>query len=317
MFKRANTNSYSLEHEINLKQKEVAAMQCDLLNSLKEKIDVLEATVDRKAKIAKRFQSDWRQSIEEIDAMALSLAVLNAENDKLKAKLAKVSAGSNSEIAENNDSNGDKDENARLKDEIARLKAEMERLKDEMERIKAGRINDKKKIKAKNIKIRQLKSVLTDLHEGAYYDHDDVGEDEEIADDDDSVGDKAILVDIDTDRDIIMSDKADKSDDDEEKDEENDNKKIKAVTANELLEASDTDPSDESFEVNDELIKAELKEKEKDKKHSEKEAAKATKKKSKAKKTKTKRKKKAKKSKKGSSKASSRSGSLVVNENEI
>lgn len=306
----------ALEARINSKQREINEMTAELLNNFKSKIAALQATLDRKEKIIKRLQSEWRTSNETNDELTLECAMLKAENDKIKAENDKLNEElSNGKAIDNKTTTTTT--NARMEELII----ENKELLIENNRLKAVKKLDRKKLKTKNLTIKQLKQALANAMEGVYNEFDD-NEAGNVGDDGgaDIVGDEAVIVDVDTDADVVMSDKADKSDEnEEEKEEEFEGDKGESAStpsAEKLLEGSDTDPDESSFEVDDELIKAELKEKEKDEKLAAKQRAKEhKKKKGKSKKTKTKRK-KSKKNKKAA-KESSKEASMDVVDDEI
>ena len=170
----------------------------------------------------------------------------------------------------------------------------------------------KKKIKEKNRRIKEYRTIVTDRVEAGYED----GDAEEMLDG---------FVEVegcDTDRDVKMAGMDDGEaagcDKDEVKDEEADSVKdcVKAkvsvkVKAVDLIDESDTDPSDSSFEINEELLETEMEARKDDQICAAKEAAKKTKKKKKKKAKKTKKKSKRK------SRASSKSASPKSEKEEL
>ena len=256
----------------------------------------LQNTAARKDRVINTLKGNWRKNTTALEELKAKHAKLIKEKDAEISKA--IKNGSNTtkaEAVENNQT------------------AEMEEIIAENDALKAEKIRLKDKLKQKNIRIRQLKIALRDYVEEDFVDDDNVG-----ADIDAVVGEDPVFVEVDSDRDVAMHDKASNNnidladeEDEEGKDEEGAAKRKPSGTAvvdkNDLLDQSDSDPSEESFEIDEELLKAELKEQEKDKKH----IAKTHTKKKSNKKNKKNKKKEQNKKRKAAAK------DLEINENEL
>lgn len=315
----------SFEEEMCLKQAEIQSKQKETANLMKElfrninentasvttEINKLKQTIARKDVIVKKFQNDWRNVKAGKDKAE---ALLKEAKDKMETLLKdnkNKTDANNVETVENKETT-----------EMEELIAANDQLMADKDKLIADKLSLKKKLKAKNLKIHHLKIALRDYVEGEYRDDDrfkideanevDEVDEADIGEYGDDDGTDAVFVDVDTDRDVVMDDKADEAVDvDEVKDEEPEVIKTPGgsakVDVDKLLSEEDTDPDEESFEVNAELLKAELEDEEKDKKYAAKEAKKKLKR----------AKKKKKKTKKTRRSSKAASNELVINEEEL